>query len=105
MNEELEKVIGGLLTKLPGVKRKAAFGHSSFTVKEKVFAFIQKDAMVVKLPAGRIAVLIKSRKAEPLIMGKRTMKEWAVLSRSSPAAFKKELSLFKASLEFVRSGK
>ena len=55
------------------------FATVNLTVAGKVFAFTNKAGMVVKLPAPRIEALIAAGHATPLIMGKRTMKEWAVV--------------------------
>ena len=55
------------------------FATINLTVAGKVFAFTNKSGMVVKLPAPRIEALIAAGQALPLVMGKRTMKEWAVV--------------------------
>ena len=55
------------------------FATINLSVGGKVFAFANKAGMVVKLPSPRVAALIVAGSATPLIMGKRTMKEWAVV--------------------------
>jgi hypothetical protein len=103
-NHDLQETLNALLDPLAGVGRKKAFGHDSFVVGKKVFLFIHKDGIVLKLPGDRIRELIGKKQATFLVMGKRTMKEWAVLPIVTPAAAKKALPLFKESRDFVASG-
>ena len=102
---ELQDVLASLLGPLPGVGRKKAFGHDSFVVGKKVFLFPSPDGVVLKLPQERIKELIAKKKAAFLVMGKRTMKEWAVLRIATREACRKELALFKESRDFVAEGK
>ena len=102
---ELQEILGSLLDPLPGVGRKKAFGHDSFMVRKKVFLFPGKDGVVLKLPQDRIQELIAEKKATFLVMGKRTMKEWAVLKVETPAAVRRNLALYKESRDFVAPGK
>jgi hypothetical protein len=62
-----------------GVVSTRKFATINLTVGGKVFAFTNKAGLVVKLPAPRVAALIAAGEAMPLVMGKRTMKEWAVV--------------------------
>jgi hypothetical protein len=102
---ELQDVLGSLLDGLPDVGRKKAFGHDSFVVGKKVFLFPNADGVVLKLPRERIQELMARKKAAPLVMGKRVMKEWAVLKAASPADCRKDLPLYKEALAFVAGGK
>ena len=102
---ELQEILGSLLDPLPGVARKKAFGHDSFIAGKKVFLFPSKDGVVLKLPEHRIQELIAKKKAIFLVMGKRTMKEWAVLKVATPAAARRHLALYKESRDFVVAGK
>jgi len=102
---ELQEILGSLLDPLSGVGRKKAFGHDSFIVGKKVFLFPNKDGVVLKLPQDRIQELIAKKKASFLVMGKRTMKEWAVLKVATPAAVHRRLALYKESRDFVVAGK
>jgi len=55
------------------------FASTNLTAGDKVFAFTNKMGMVVKLPAPRISALIAAGQAVRLVMGKREMKEWAII--------------------------
>ena len=76
--DEFEPVITAL-SQARDVESTRKFATMNLTVGGKVFAFTNKGGMVVKLPASRVAALVAAGKAKPLVMGKRTMKEWAVL--------------------------
>jgi len=98
---DLDEKLTSLLSKLPGVETLPKLGHVSFMIKKKVFAFTRPQAVVVKLPAERVAELVESSRAEVLVMGKRTMKEWVVLTYGSAGDVKKDLAVFKESISFV----
>ena len=101
---EIEQQLSVVVSNLPGVRPMEKLGHISFMVGKKVFAFTKSDALVLKLPSKRIAELKAEGKAVALIMGKRMMKEWAVLKYGKPADVKKDLQVFKEALFFVRGG-
>lgn len=86
---------------LPGVAVAEKFGNASFSVEGKVFAFTRPDGLVLKLPPESLACLFATREATPLIMGKRTMREWAHLHLSNVEDYRKELSLLRVSMVFV----
>ncbi len=57
------------------------FGSTGMKVDGKVFAMLVKDALVVKLPAGRAEALVAAGRAVPFDPGHgRVMKEWVALS-------------------------
>jgi hypothetical protein len=86
---------------LPGVAVAEKFGNASFSIAGKVFAFTRPDGLVLKLPPESLARLFATREATPLIMGKRTMREWAHLHLSNVEDYRKELSLLRVSMSFV----
>lgn len=54
------------------------FRSPALRCRGKVFAFIGFDGtLIVKLPHDRIVELARDGLAEPVTMGKRTMREWA----------------------------
>ncbi|HEY4358939.1 MAG TPA: hypothetical protein VGN16_24545, partial [Acidobacteriaceae bacterium] len=78
------------------------FGHASFeTASGKVFCFITREGcLAMKLPAGRIASLLETGDTQPLRMGQRTMREWAVIQDPEAAA---SLKLLKEAQAYVES--
>ena len=93
-----------LLAKLPGVVVTRKLNSTNFTISGKVFAFTKGDAVVLKLPQAVIQRLVDNGAATRLIMGKRMMKDWAVVRRPNPADFKNDLGMFKESVAFVSAG-
>ena len=79
------------------------FGHTSFLVGEKVFAFTRKDGVALKLPRTRAQELIEAGEAVPLVMGKRVMTEWIILHRDDASDYKNDRALFAESIAFVAS--
>ncbi len=101
--ESLEKELTTMLSDLPGVETLQKLGHVSFLINKKVFAFTRPKGVVLKLPTDRIAELVKSSRATVLVMGKRKMKEWAVVEYSDSKKVIKDLPLFEEALMFVKS--
>jgi hypothetical protein len=105
MNEsDLSTLLIALFEKLDGVDHKIYSGRANFTINDKIFAFTRKEGIALKLPAAQIDQLIADgRISARLVMGKRAMNEWAILTRSTAAEYKRELPLLLASKAFVES--
>jgi len=89
-----------LVKKVPGAELSWKFGNASLVIDDKVFAFPSKNnnGLVVKLPEHEIAALLETGNVRPLVMGKRTMREWAVVEDPlAPATLK----LLKAAFAYV----
>ena len=104
---KLIATLSSLLTPLPGVTERQFPNHTSFFTGKNIFVFTSRTSnrVVLKLPKERIAVLLQRDDITLLTMGKRTMKEWIVIERDKPAAFKKDLALFKEAKAFVETEK
>jgi hypothetical protein len=89
--------------RLPGAEVNGKFGGASFFAGGKVFAFSRPKGLVLKLPAETIADLVATREAQNLVMGKRVMREWAVLPLASREGYAGEVPLLKSAMAFVRS--
>jgi hypothetical protein len=78
------------------------FGHASFeTDAGKVFCFINREGkLAMKLPEARLKVLLEDGHAEPMRMGKRTMREWVVMAEPESAS---SLKLLKEAQSYVES--
>jgi hypothetical protein len=101
---DLGAILGSMLAKLPGVVAAKKLNSTNFTVGKKVFAFTKGEAVVLKLPQPVIQRLVEEGTATRLIMGKRVMKEWAVIRRPKPTDFKSDWGRFEESVAFVAAG-
>jgi uncharacterized protein YndB with AHSA1/START domain len=60
------------------------FGSNGLRVNNKIFAMLRQDRLVVKLPPGRVELLVGAGQGERMISGGgRQMREWLVLDSSS----------------------
>jgi TfoX/Sxy family transcriptional regulator of competence genes len=85
----------------PGAQGHRGFGADALTVDGSIFAMVVKGALVLKLPASRVAELVGSGAGTPFSSGSgRPMREWAALVGPDPRA---DLRLAHESLEHVRS--
>lgn len=89
-----------LVKEVPGAELSWKFGNASLVIDDKVFAFPSKNtgSLILKLPAHDIAALVETGTARPLVMGKRTMREWVVVEDPLAAA---TLMLLRASMAYV----
>lgn len=63
----------------PGDGRR--FGSAALKVSGSIFAMLAGDALVVKLPAGRVAELVAAGEGGPFDAGNRTpMREWLTVA-------------------------
>jgi hypothetical protein len=88
---------------LPGAEVNSKFGGASFLVHGKVFAFTRPKGLVLKLPPIALTEFLATRGATHLIMGKRVMREWALLPLASRERYVDELPLLKSAMAYVRS--
>jgi hypothetical protein len=89
--------------RLPGAEVNAKFGGVSFFVDGKVFAFSRPKGLVMKLPPDAMAEVLETREAAHLTMGKRVMREWALLRLESRKTYVDEVPLLKQAMAYVRS--
>ncbi len=86
---------------LPGEPGHRGFGADALQVDGSIFAMLVKGALVLKLPASRVAHLVGSGAARPFANGAgRVMREWAVLADAGD-----DLGLAREALEHVRSAR
>jgi hypothetical protein len=63
----------------PGVSLGRALQNEVLKVNGKIFAFLNRDRLVVKLPRARAVEMIDSGEAVAFESGGRPMKEWVAL--------------------------
>jgi hypothetical protein len=100
---DLAAVVSPLLADLRGVTVQTKSHNASYLIRKKVFAFTRKDGVAVKLPEARIRQLIEQMDVSFLVMGKRSMREWALIRHANHSDFAKDLTLFRESIAFVSS--
>lgn len=92
-----------VLEELPGAEFRKKFNGVSFFVGPKVFAFLSRDGVVLKLPAERVDAVMRERESRRLAMGKRVMREWVVVVLP-PGGLRQEVELLREAMEFVAKG-
>lgn len=77
---------------------------ASFVVGRKFFAFTRPEGLAMKLPENRIRALVEAGEAQFLKMGKRTMREWALLRLEPTAQVRDEdIRLLREAMRFTSS--
>ena len=110
MNTDIRKssrkaLIDDLLLKLPGVTARKINGLDAYFVSDKMFACISGEGIGLRLPAGTATELQFSRgdvvPFQPA--GMASSREWIQIDRAEAAEYEKDLQLFRASIEFVKT--
>lgn len=99
--------IDALLLNLPGVSARKINGLDAYFVSDKMFACINGSSVGIRLAAAVATELHFSRDhISPFqpggIAGTR---EWIQIDRADAADYAKDLELFQASLEFVKTSR
>jgi len=98
--------IDAVLLKLPGVVAKKINKLDAYFVSDRMFACISGNGLGLRLPANAARDLQFSRAdVHPFQpSGAPVSREWIQIERENAADYEKDLELFRASLEFVKSG-
>ena len=97
--------IDTLLLKLPGVGARKINGLDAYFVSDRMFACISGSGVALRLPAATATELQFSRNDVVSFQpgGMTTSREWIQIDRADAADYKKDLQLFLASVEFVKT--
>ena len=104
VDKDIANAISSILKEVSNVTVGQHLNRLNFKVGNKVFAFVNRERLVIKLPEETIMKLKKAGAAEQLVMGKRAMREWAVIKHKSPDDYKQDLGLLKEAIDFVSKG-
>ena len=99
--------LDALLLALPGVSAKTINGLDAYFVSDKMFACISGNGVGLRLPATSVRELQFSRDNVVAFQpsGMASTREWIQIDRADAADYDKDLPLFQASMEFVRTGR
>lgn len=102
---DLATTLSFMLGSLPEVSVGTHLHNRNFLVGKKVFAFMKDGGVALKLPRPQAQTLVANDQAVPLVMGKRVMKEWVVITYKDPEEATRDLELFRESIAFVAKQK
>ena len=101
--------IDAVLLKRPGVVSKKLNKLDAYFVSDRMFACISEQGVALRLPSATVTELQFSRSdVGPFSaggLGAAATREWLQINRDNAADYEKDLELFRASLEFVKSGR
>jgi hypothetical protein len=99
--------IDALLLALPGVSARKINNLDAYFVSDKMFACISGDGVGLRLPAATATELQFSRDNVVPFQpgGMASTREWIQINRADAAEYEKDLTLFQASLDFVKTGR
>jgi hypothetical protein len=97
--------IDAVLLALPGVAAKKIGGLDTYLVGDRMFACINGEGIGIRLPIAkaRDLQLFRQDVAPFQPRGLPSSQEWIQIDRADAADYGKDLDLFKASIEYVRS--
>ncbi|MGH8678288.1 MAG: hypothetical protein ACREUQ_08065 [Burkholderiales bacterium] len=99
--------IDALLLNLEGVSARKINGLDAYFVSDKMFACLSGDGVGLRLPAAIATELQFSRNNVVPFQpgGIASTREWIQINCSEAADYEKDLPLFRASREFVKTGR
>jgi hypothetical protein len=99
--------IDALLLKLPGVSARKINGLDAYFISDRMFACISGDGIGLRLPVATATELQFSRENVVPFQpgGLASSREWVQIDRADAAEYEKDLQLFLASLDFVKSAR
>ena len=99
--------LDALLLKLPGVSARKINGLDAYFVSDKMFACISGEGIGLRLPVAVATELQFSRdNIAPFQPGGMTStREWVQINRANAAEYEKDLDVFQASIDFVKTGR
>jgi hypothetical protein len=99
--------IDAVLLKLPGVSTRKINDLDAYFVADRMFACISGQGVGLRLPAAMATELQFSKDNvvpfQPRGIG--STREWIQIDRSDATEYEKDLDLFRASVEFVKTGR
>jgi hypothetical protein len=101
--EDVADVLSGLFSAEPGVREdRTSSGRRRWYVGRKLFAFLSREGVIVKLPADVVEELRGRPGYKPFEMrNKPVMKEWLVIDHADAAAYAADLRLFRTAIAFT----
>ena len=98
--------LDAVLLALPGVSARTINGLDAYFVADKMFACISGDGVGLRLPIATARDLHFSRDDVVAFQpgGMASTREWIQIERADAADYEKDLPLFQASVEFVKTG-
>ena len=102
-----ETQVDAVLLKLPGVTTRKLKGLHAYFVSDRMFACISGNGVGLRLPVATANELQFSRADvvpfQPA--GLSGTREWIQIDRADAAEYEKDLELFQASLDFVKTSR
>lgn len=99
--------IDALLLKLPGVSARKINQLDAYFVNDKMFACLSGSGVGLRLSVAAATELQFSRDNIVPFQpgGKASTREWVQINRADPAEYEKDLPLFQASIDFVKTAR
>ena len=99
--------IDALLLRFPGVSARKINGLDAYFVNDRMFACISGRGIGLRLPVVTATELQFSRDNVVQFQpgGIASSREWIQIDRADAADYDKDLPLFQASVEFVKTGR
>jgi hypothetical protein len=106
-NSDRKAQIDALLLNLEGVSARKINGLDAYFVSDKMFACLSGDGIGLRLPVATATELQFSRNDivpfQPA--GLASTREWIQINSPDASDYEKDLPLFEASREFVKTGR
>lgn len=91
-----------MLLVMPGVKAGKAFGAPAYKINGRVFAFVVRNEVAIKLPERRVQDLIDGNVMHPFEVAEGYVwREWVAIRHETAEDYEQDIDLFEESVEFL----
>ncbi|GAA3594358.1 hypothetical protein GCM10022198_17720 [Klugiella xanthotipulae] len=102
--EHLLHRLAGEFSEETGVIEGRMFNGTGLSLNGKIFAFVSRSGdLVIKTSVADVRVLIETAQAQPMTMGRRTMREWASVYPTPEGDLEPWRSLLRHAWSFARA--
>ncbi len=101
--EEHKAILDEILLAIPGIKVGKAFGYPAYRVNGRIFVFVGRDGIALKLPEARVKTIIDTDPAaKPFEVSEGVFwREWVAINPPSPGRYHHYQALFEESIHYV----
>jgi hypothetical protein len=104
---DVAEILADKLKKIPGMRRRGVLGQRpGFYAGDKLFAFLQREGVVLKLPEATVEQWVgRPGYRRYHMQGKPPMREWMEIVHAEAGDYASDLPLFREAAEFVAAPK
>lgn len=101
--DDVKDVMDALLLEMPGVTGGKAFGHPAYKINKKVFLFVVREGITIKLPESRVKELLEAHSDMSIFQPVEgtSWKSWVLIGYPDAQKLRDHIDLLEESFQYV----